>query len=299
MFEQLNAATWPSVWGILLIVIILLAIAANSIAKRKADKNTLKTVEPHGEGTRIAMCQILILDGDKEGNLLRIENAIAEAKSQGADIICFPEAAILGWLNLDAHIRACTIPGPDSDLICELAKKYKTHLCTGLVEKDGAKLYNSALLIDDQGRILLKHRQVNIPEGLMTPPYTPGSDVGMIDTKFGKIGLLICSDTHRDDILDTIIDLRPELLLVPYGYAEQEANWPRHGQELQQVVANTAKRTRAFVVGTNPVGEITNGPWAGRVYGGQSVAADKTGKIIAVAKDRDRDIRIVSINAAM
>jgi predicted amidohydrolase len=46
------------------------------------------------------------------------------------------------------------------------------------------------------------------------------------------------------------------------------------------------------------VGEITKGPWAGRVYGGQSVAADKTGKIIAVAKDRDRDIAIVSINPA-
>jgi predicted amidohydrolase len=300
MFEQLNAATWPSVWGILLIVIILIAIAANSMAKRKADKNTLKPVEPHAEGIRIAMCQITIFDGDRKGNFVRIENAIVEAKNQGADIACFPESAILGWLNPDAHIRACTIPGPDSDLLSEMAKKYKIHLCIGLEEKDGARLYNSALLIDDQGKILLRHRQINIAQKLMSPPYTAGadSDIGAANTKFGKIGLLVCVDTHNEGILDRMAALKPNLLLVPYGYAEQEANWPRHGQELQRVVVNTAKRTQTTVVGTNPVGEITKGPWAGRVYGGQSVAADKTGKIIAVAKDRDRDIAIVSINPA-
>jgi len=50
------------------------------------------------------------------------------------------------------------------------------------------------------------------------------------------------------------------------------------------------------VVGTNLVGEITNGPWRGRVYGGQSVAVDNAGRTISMAKDRDRDINIFSIN---
>jgi N-carbamoylputrescine amidase len=244
------------------------------------------------------MCQIFILDGDRQGNFIRIENAIAEAKSKGADIICFPEATILGWLNSDAHIRACTIPGPDSDLLCELAKKYKTYLCAGLEEKDGARLYNSALLIDDQGRILLKYRQQNITQKLMSPPYTPGcdSDINTVNTKFGKIGLLVCSDTHSENVLDRMAALKPNLLLVPYGYAEQEANWPAHSQEFHNVVKKAALRSAATVVGTNLVGQITKGPWSGRVYGGQSVVADKTGKIIAVAKDRDRDIKVIPTN---
>jgi predicted amidohydrolase len=288
------------VWGILLIVIILLAIVTSRKARRNTDKNTIKPAEPNEDGTKIAMCQIPIFYGDRKGNFVRIENAITEAKSHGAEIACFAESAILGWLNPDAHIRACTIPGPDSDLLCEIAKKYKTHLCIGLEEKDGARLYNTALLIDDQGRILLKHRQINIPQKLMSPPYTAGSDsdISTANTRFGKIGLLVCADTHNESILDRMAALKPNLLLVPYGYAEQESNWPRHGQELQRVVTNAAKRTGIVVIGTNLVGEIAKGPWAGRVYGGQSVAADKTGKIIAVAKDRDRDIRIISINAA-
>ena len=90
--------------------------------------------------------------------------------------------------------------------------------------------------------------------------------------------------------------LKPDLLLVPYGYAADEAEWPNHGRELEKVVANTARKTGAFVIGTNLVGEITKGPWKGRTYGGQSVAVDKTGRIITAAKDRDRDINIVKIN---
>jgi predicted amidohydrolase len=90
--------------------------------------------------------------------------------------------------------------------------------------------------------------------------------------------------------------LKPDLLIVPYGYAAEEQQWPKHGKQLEKVVKNAAKQTGAFVVGTNLVGEITNGPWRGRVYGGQSVAADNTGRTISIAKDRDRDVNIFSIN---
>jgi predicted amidohydrolase len=286
MFDQLIATTGATVWGILLVAIILVAAAVNSLARFKAGK--------------VAMCQIFVLDGDRQGNFVRIENAIAEAKSKGAGLICFPEATMLGWLNPDAHTRACTIPGPDSEQLCGLAEKYGVYLCIGIEEFEVGRLFNSALLIDDRGQILLKHRQVNVPPKLMAHPYTQGaeSDIATVNTKFGKIGLLICADTHREDILNRIAELKPNLLLVPYGYAEEGTNWPAHSQEFHEVVKKAAIQTGATVVGTNVAGQITKGPWAGRIYGGQSVAADKTGKIIAVAKDRDRDIRVVSINTA-
>jgi predicted amidohydrolase len=244
----------------------------------------------------VAMCQIFSLDGDRDGNFVRIENAIGQAKDAGAQIICFPEAVILGWVNSDAHERAYSIPGKDSKRLCKLAKDYQTYLCVGLAEKDGRNLYDSAVLIDDKGQILLKHRKINILTELMSPPYTSGKSVNAVKTKFGKVGLLICADTHKDDILDRLAGLKPDLLLVPYGYAALENEWPGHGKELENVVTRTAKKTAAPVVGTNLVGEITKGPWKGRIYGGHSIAADKTGKIISTAKDRDGDINIVRIN---
>ncbi len=244
---------------------------------------------------RIAMAQIFCLDGDRSGNFVRIENAIREAKDGAAVIICFPETVILGWVNSDAHMRACPIPGEDSGRLCELAKKYEIFLCVGLAEKDGTKLYDSAVFIDKTGRILLKHRKINILTELMTPPYTPGKGVNAVETEFGKIGLLICADTHEDEILERMAELKPDLLLVPYGYAEMDNNWPEHGKELERVVNNAGRKAGAVVVGTNLVGEITKGPWKGRIFGGHSVAADKNGKTLTIGTDRDIDIKIVSI----
>lgn len=60
---------------------------------------------------KIAVCQIFSLNGDREGNFVRIENALREANQSGAQIACFPEATILGWINSEAHKRAFPIPG--------------------------------------------------------------------------------------------------------------------------------------------------------------------------------------------
>ncbi|MHC4205097.1 MAG: carbon-nitrogen hydrolase family protein [Planctomycetota bacterium] len=245
--------------------------------------------------TKVAICQIFCLDGDRRGNFVRIENAIREAKGAGADIACFPETAILGWINPDAHKRACPIPGEDSDRLCKLAEDNGLYLCIGLAEKEGKRLYDSSVLIDNKGIILLKHRKMNLLTELMSPPYTPGENIDVIETGFGKVGLLICADTHDDKILKRMAALKPDMLLIPYGYAAAEEEWPGHGKELEEVVTNTAKKTGAFVIGTNLIGEITNGPWKGRIYGGQSIAADRTGRIVVVAKDRDRDINIIDI----
>lgn len=246
---------------------------------------------------KTAMCQIFTLDGDRRGNFVRIENAIREAKETGADLACLPEMAILGWINPDAHKRAYPIPGADSDQLCKLATEYDIYLCIGLAEKDDGCLYDSAILIDRAGKILLKHRKINLLSELMTPPYTPGQGVNAVETEFGKIGLLICADTHEDHILQRMAALGPDLLLVPYGYAAEEDQWPGHGKVLEDVVKNAARQTGACVIGTNLVGEISHGPWKGRVYGGHSVAVDKTGEIISVASDRDRDISVFNIDA--
>jgi len=242
---------------------------------------------------KIGICQILCLDGDRQGNLVRIERAVGEAAGASAQIAVLPETALLGWVNPDAHTRAQPIPGADTARLAQIARKHGIYVCVGLAEKAGADLYDSAIVLDSEGKTVLKHRKINLLAELMDPPYTAGRDVQVVETPFGRIGVLICADTHDEAILDRMARLGPDLLLVPYGYAEEEEKWPGHGRELERVVCNTARRVGAFTVGVNCVGAITHGPWAGRVYGGQSLAADKTGRVIARAADRDRDVIIV------
>ena len=250
---------------------------------------------PDKKVIRIAICQIFCLDGDREGNFMRIENALSEAEDQGAQIACFPETSILGWVNPEAHNRAFPIPGKDSDRLCELAGKYGIFVCIGLAEKKGDDLHDTVILIDDHGEILYRHIKINILSELMTPPYTPGNEVGTTDTKFGRIGVIICADSFRDDILDEMRSHNPELMLIPYGWAAPEDAWPDHGKKLEEVVVNVAEKLNCPVIGTDLVGEISHGPWTGQVYGGQSVAVNKSAEVIARAKDREREILIVDI----
>ena len=267
--------------GILLLLPILTSINTNNVYGQQ-------------KSLSIALAQIFCLDGDRSGNFVRIENAIIDAKEKGAEIVCFPETSLLGWVNPDAHRRAYPIPGEDSKRLCDLAKKHNVFLCTGLAEKDSNKLFDSAILIDNEGNILLKHRKMNILKELMTPPYTPGTDVRVVNTKFGRIGILICADSFQDEILNQMKELKPDLVIIPYGWAHGEEGWPEHAKNLFGTVQNAAKKMGAPVIGTDLVGEISHGPWTGSIYGGSSVAADKDGNIIATAKDRDRDI-VVSI----
>lgn len=248
-----------------------------------------KTPKP----VRVAACQIFCLDSDREGNFARIEHALKVAKEKDAEIACFPETCLLGWVNPEAHQLAEPVPGRDSERLGALAQKYQMMLCVGLAEKDGEKLYDSVILIDSDGKLLLKHRKMNILTSLMTPPYTPGEEINVVATKFGRIGLLICADTFQDEVLSRMAEKKPDLVLVPYGWAAQKSAWPQHGDSLKNTVAKAARSIGAPIIGTDLVGLITHGPWTGRTYGGQSVIADAEGNVLAVAKDRDADVVFV------
>jgi len=259
----------------------------------------IEPLNANADSVKIAMCQIFCLDGDRSGNLRRIENATSEAREKGADIVCFPETAILGWVNPDAHQRAFPIPGPDSDSLCSIAKRYGVFMCAGLAEKEGDNLFDAVLLIDDQGNILYKHRKVNILTELMEPPYTPGKGVGVVETRFGRIGVMICADSFLDELRSEMKALEPDLVLIPYGWAAEEKEWPEHGKNLEKVVTEAASTWSCPVVGTDLVGEISHGPWTGQTYGGQSVASDGKGNVIAKGRDRDRDIQLVILKKSI
>ena len=86
---------------------------------------------------KVAVCQMRCVDGDREGNLERIEQCLQEAGTKGADLACFPEAAILGWVNPEAHRLAAPIPGATTEKLAALARKYRVMLAIGLAEMDG------------------------------------------------------------------------------------------------------------------------------------------------------------------
>ena len=167
----------------------------------------------------------------------------------------------------------------------------------GLDEKDGDKLFDSAILVDKSGKLLWKHRKLNVLAWLMSPPYAEGraQDVGVVETEFGRIGLVICADTFGDAIAERIEKLAPDLMLVPYGWAAPVGQWPAHAKDLERLVEKRAAQWKCPVVGTDVVGQMTHGPWKGQTFGGASVVVDASGKLLDVLRDRDVEVRTVTL----
>jgi len=267
------------------LAITLILLSFTSMNSTQAQQKTVK----------IALAQIFCLDGDRSGNFARIEGALLEAKEKGAEIVCFPETSILGWVNTDAHERAFPIPGKDSDRLCKLAKENNVFIGVGMAEKEGEKLFDSVILIDSNGNIILKHRKINTLDELMDRPYTSGTETKTVDTKYGKIGLLICADSFKKEILADMAKLKPDLMIIPYGWAAGEDAWPEHAKQLENTVKYAAETIGCLVIGTDLIGQISHGPWTGLVYGGASIVSDAQGNILAIGKDRDREVIIVDI----
>jgi len=271
-----------------LLLAALLLLPAALAAPATAQKKTV----------RLAVCQILVIDGDREGNFRRIDYALDGAEAQGAEIALFPESSILGWENPDAHRLATPIPGADSDRVAALARKHHIMIAIGLDEKDGDKLYDSAILVDKSGKLLWKHRKINVLPELMTPPYAEGKpeDIGTVETEFGRLAVLICADTFSEANLDRLKALKPDLMLVPYGWAAPNDQWPGHSKMLEDLVKMWAAQIQCPMAGVDLVGEMTHGPWAGQTYGGSSFVADGEGKILLTARDRDTDLRVIELS---
>jgi predicted amidohydrolase len=110
---------------------------------------------------KLGMGQMLVEGGRVEANLGRAEAMIAGAAAAECRVVVLPECLDLGWLDESAPSQAEPIPGPRTDRLSAAARRHNIFVAAGLTERDGDRCYNAAILLDSEGRLLLKHRKGN------------------------------------------------------------------------------------------------------------------------------------------
>ena len=123
---------------------------------------------------------------------------------------------------------AVTQSSPEVASFSKLAREQRVWICLGYAEEDPADgvFYNSALLLDSDGKPSARRRKVTA-EPRWSCPGQPAQD-DVCDTPWGRLGLLICSETYYG-LLPRIQALKGvDLLLVP-------ANWPRGGLDPKEL----------------------------------------------------------------
>src|SRR5450432_2016878 len=154
------------------------------------------------DSSRVALIQMQC-GPEPAANLEKAVARVREAAQQGARIICLPELFRSQYFcQSEEHSNfelAEEIPGPSTETLGKVARETGAVIIASLFEKRAAGVYhNTAAIIGADGKLLGKYRKMHIPDD---PSYyekfyfTPG-DLGFQawQTKFGKIGVLICWD---------------------------------------------------------------------------------------------------------
>ena len=132
-----------------------------------------------------------------------------------ADVILLPEGiSVVGTHKQYADV-AESIPGPTTATLGEAARRKKSYLVAGIYEREGALIYNTAVLIDREGRVAGKYRKMYIPREEMEAGVTPGSDYPVFKTDFGTLGMMICWDLQYPDPARALAMRGAELILLP------------------------------------------------------------------------------------
>ena len=201
---------------------------------------------------------------DPAVNLARIERMAADAVLSGARLILLPEGVLTGLANNDDPIHDLPlgqpIPGPATDRLGAFTRRHGVWLGFGLLEREDDTLYDSAALLGPDGSIVLTYRR-NQPQwhGKDADPtvYRQGSDIGVAQTPFGRVGFLLCGDIFDDGIVSRFRALRPDWLLLPFArcFPDGTADQVRWDTEELPQYAQRVKLARTPALMVNYIGD--------------------------------------------
>lgn len=239
---------------------------------------------------------------DPKKNLDRALTRVDEAAKAGAQLISLSELFRSRYFCQTNDPRffelAETVPGPTTELLGRVAKEHRTVLIASLFEKAGEKFYNTACVLDADGRFLGKYRKVHIPDDPQNYYseyfyFTPG-DLGFkaFETRYAKIGVQVCWDQWFPEGARALALQGAEILFYPTAIG-----WQREGDETlgkaERDAWVTVQRGHAisntvFVAAANRIGVEDH-----LNFWGNSFVADPLGRVLGQASsDREENLLV-------
>jgi len=204
-----------------------------------------------------AAVQIAVKPNDINYNLEKIGFWLKTAvKEHNAELVVFPESITTGFAPgmppEEFYDLLNYIPGPETDQIGALARELKVHVVLPIYEKGKEKnvIMNSSILINDEGEIAGIYRKTHpfpterLGGGGWT---TPGKEAVVVDTKLGKIGMIICYDGDFPELSRVLAIQGAEIITRPSALLRSFEIWD---------MTNKARAydNHVYVIAVNSVG---------------------------------------------
>ncbi len=167
---------------------------------------------------RMALIQMHCTPGDVRKNVTAAENRIREAQAGGAHFVCLPEAFNTGYYCKkikDMALLAEPMGGDTVSRMRALAAELGIYILAPVIlATEGGHAENAAILIDDTGKIVGTHSKTHMV-GDERLYFQRGQDYDVIQTKYGRIGLLVCYDVCFPETARILALKGAEIILIP------------------------------------------------------------------------------------
>ena len=237
---------------------------------------------------KVAAVQVDVKIGEIDQNLSQIIQLIGESRSQGAELIIFPECALTGYCFSDlneARQFAQSIPGPATDLIVKALMEFGGYAIFGMLEPSDDGVYNVAVLAGPEG-IIGVYRKIHLP-GLGVDQFATYGDrpFEVYDVGDIRVGIAICYDSAFPESARTMMLQGADLIALP-------TNFPTGAENMTKHVMNTrAMENKLYFAAVNRVGEER-----GFHFIGETTITDPDGNTIAKASPTDEEILFFDVD---
>lgn len=246
---------------------------------------------------KVAVAQITCVIGDIEKNIKHHLKFCDEAIKNNADLIVFPELSLTGYSLKDLNFEISLQPYKTKVLDELKAKSGEISIVCGLVEEDeNYSIYNSGVYISD-GEIQFTHKKIYPPTyGLFEEfrYFSSGKDCKAHETKFGKIGLLVCEDLWHLSLPYTVTMDGARIII---GIAASPTRLAANYEKFRNYEVNSEQhRAYARILSSYFIFSNRVGFEDGINFWGGSEIIDPFGNVTAVAKLFEEDIIYSEIN---
>lgn len=219
---------------------------------------------------KLAIVQFEPKFGDLLQTIEKLKSLLKKAKK--ADLVVLPELANTGY-NFDSKEQALNLSETINEsvflaFLMDTCRKYQFSVATGFSEKEGEKLYNSSVLVDETG-VKSVYRKLHLFMNEKNIFEAGNIDLSVFDHKGIKLGMLVCFDWMFPEAWRKLALQGAELILHPSNLVLPYA---------QSVIPSYSLINRVFIATANRIGtekELT--------FTGQSIVTGTKGEVLAKA----------------
>ncbi len=254
----------------------------------------------NGMTIKVALGQIKPTLGDVARNVKMHHDVIQRSAEAGADLVIFPELSLTGYFLQDLVPEVALDPATSETLgqLIDLGQKHNLDIVVGFIEvAPDYRFFNSAAYLSE-GRIVHIHRKVYLPTYSFFDEarYVAAGDVlRAFDTRFGRVGVLICEDLWHPSTLYLMAQDGAQVLLAASagpGRGLRQADKLGSVHAWEAITRSAAQSYMQYVVYVNRVGSED-----GVMFSGGSELIDPFGRCLVKAKTFDEDLCFGDIDA--